>query len=207
MAGRRAVMTLFSAPDEPQSHRVRIVLAEKASEIDVISVVPGRYPDDLLDLNPYRSLPTLVDRDLVLYDVRVIIDYLDERFPHPPLMPVDPTLRAQFRLAMYRVERDWYGLAEQIERATDPKDQARLKKELRDAMLEGADLFKIKPFFLSDEFSVVDATIAPIIWRMRRYQIELPPQAQAMSKYAAMILARPSIRASLSDAEIEMGVA
>ena len=206
MAGRRAVMTLFSAPDEPQSHRVRIVLAEKASEIDVISVVPGRYPDDLLDLNPYRSLPTLVDRDLVLYDARVIIDYLDERFPHPPLMPVDPTLRAQFRLAMYRVERDWYGLAEQIERTTDPKDQVRLKKELRDAMLEGADLFKIKPFFLSDEFSVVDATIAPIIWRMRRYQIELPPQAQAMSKYAAMILARPSIRASLSDAEIEMGV-
>ena len=88
----------------------------KGQEIDIISVVPGRYPEDLLDLNPYRSLPTLVDRDLVLYDARVIIDYLDERFPHPPLMPVDPVLRAQFRLAMYRVERDWYGLAEQIER-------------------------------------------------------------------------------------------
>ena len=100
MASRRSVMTLFSAPDEPQSHRVRIVLAEKASECDVISVVPGRYPEDLLDLNPYRSLPTLVDRDLVLYDARVIIDYLDERFPHPPLMPVDPVLRAQFRLAI-----------------------------------------------------------------------------------------------------------
>ena len=206
MAGRRSVMTLFSAPEEPQSHRVRIVLAEKASEIDIISVVPGRYPEDLLDLNPYRSLPTLVDRDLVLYDARVIIDYLDERFPHPPLMPVDPVLRAQFRLAMYRVERDWYGLAEQIEREADRKNQARLKKELRDAMLQSAELFRIKPFFLSDEFSVVDATIAPIIWRMRRYEIELPPQAQAMCKYAAMILARPSVRASLSDAEIEMGV-
>ncbi|HEX9474864.1 MAG TPA: glutathione S-transferase N-terminal domain-containing protein, partial [Steroidobacteraceae bacterium] len=145
-------MTLFSAPSEPQSHRVRIVLAEKANDMDVISVVPGRYPEDLLDLNPYRSLPTLVDRDLVLYDARVIIDYLDERFPHPPLMPVDPVLRAQFRLAMYRIERDWYGLAEQIERETDRKNQARLKKELRDAMLESADLFKIKPYFLSDEF-------------------------------------------------------
>jgi len=200
-------MTLFSAPGEPQSHRVRIVLAEKANDMDVISVVPGRYPEDLLDLNPYRSLPTLVDRDLVLYDARVIIDYLDERFPHPPLMPVDPVLRAQFRLAMYRIERDWYGLADQIERETDRKNQARLKKELRDAMLESADLFKIKPYFLSDEFSVVDATIAPILWRMRRYEIELPPQAQAMSRYAAAVLARPTFRASLSDAELEMGLA
>jgi stringent starvation protein A len=207
MASRRAVMTLFSAPSEPQSHRVRIVLAEKANDMDVISVVPGRYPEDLLDLNPYRSLPTLVDRDLVLYDARVIIDYLDERFPHPPLMPVDPVLRAQFRLAMYRIERDWYGLAEQIERESDRKNQARLKKELRDAMLESADLFKIKPYFLSEEFSVVDATIAPILWRMRRYEIELPPQAQAMSRYAAAILARPTFRASLSDVELEMGLA
>jgi RNA polymerase-associated protein len=206
MSSRRAVMTLFSAPGEPQSHRVRIVLAEKANDMDVISVVPGRYPEDLLDLNPYRSLPTLVDRDLVLYDARVIIDYLDERFPHPPLMPVDPVLRAQFRLAMYRIERDWYGLADQIERETDRKNQARLKKELRDAMLESADLFKIKPYFLSDEFSVVDATIAPILWRMRRYEIELPPQAQAMSRYAASVLARPTFRASLSDAELEMGL-
>jgi len=198
-------MTLFSSPDEPQSHRVRLVLAEKANEIDIVSVVPGRYPEDLLDLNPYRNLPTLVDRDLVLYDARVIIDYLDERFPHPPLMPVDPVLRAQFRLAMYRVERDWYGLAEQIERESDRKSQARLKKELLDTMLEGADLFKIKPFFLSDEFSVVDATIAPMIWRMRRYEIELPAHAQAMVKYASTILARPSMRASLSDVELEMG--
>ena len=198
-------MTLFSAPAEPQSHRVRIVLAEKASEIDVISVVPGRYPEDLLDLNPYRSLPTLVDRDLVLYDARVIIDYLDERFPHPPMMPVDPVQRAQFRLAMYRVERDWYGLAEQIERESDLKHQALLKRKLLETMLQYADLFKGKPFFLSDEFSAVDATIAPMIWRMRRYEIELPQQAQAMAKYATMILARPSVRASLSDAELEMG--
>ena len=102
MSSRRSIMTLFSAPDEPHSHRTRIVLAEKGVEIEIIDVVPGRYPEDLLDLNPYHSLPTLVDRDLVLYDSRVIIEYLDERFPHPPLMPVDPILRAQFRLALYR---------------------------------------------------------------------------------------------------------
>jgi len=206
MASRRSVMTLFSAPEELQSHRVRIVLAEKASEIEIISVVPGRYPEDLLDLNPYRSLPTLVDRDLVLYDARVIIDYLDERFPHPPLMPVDPVLRAQFRLAMYRFERDWYGLAAQIERETDRRQQQRLKKELRDTILQTSDVFKVKPFFLSDEFSVVDATIAPILWRLRRYEIDLPPEAQPLARYAAAILARPAFRASLSESELEMGV-
>jgi RNA polymerase-associated protein len=197
-------MTLFSAPDELQSHRVRIVLAEKASEIDVISVVPGRYPEDLLDLNPYRSLPTLVDRDLVLYDARVVIDYLDERFPHPPLMPVDPVLRAQFRLAMYRVERDWYALADQLEREQDKKQQLRLRKELREAILATSDVFKIKPWFLSDEFSVVDATIAPILWRLRHYEIDIPPSAQPLARYAAALLARPSVRASLSDVELEM---
>ena len=200
-------MTLFSAPAELQSHRVRIVLAEKASEIEIISVVPGRYPEDLLDLNPYRSLPTLVDRDLVLYDARVILDYLDERFPHPPLMPVDPVLRAQFRLAMYRFERDWYGLADQIERETDRKQQAKLKKELSDTIVQTADVFKVKPFFLSDEFSVVDATIAPILWRLRRYEVELPPEAAPLARYAAHILARPAFRASLSEAELEMGQA
>jgi RNA polymerase-associated protein len=204
MASRRSVMTLFSAPDELQSHRVRVVLAEKASEIEVINVVPGRYPEDLLDLNPYRSLPTLVDRDLVLYDARVIIDYLDERFPHPPLMPVDPVLRAQFRLAMYRVERDWYALADQLSREEDKKQQPRLRKELREAILATTDVFKIKPWFLSDEFSVVDATLAPILWRLKHYEIDIPPQAQPLARYAAALLARPSVRASLSEVELDM---
>lgn len=197
-------MTLFSAPDEPQSHRTRIVAAEKGVELDVISVTPGKYPEDLLDLNPYHSLPTLVDRELVLYDARVIMDYLDERFPHPPLMPIDPVMRAQFRLALYRIERDWYSLADRIERETDRKQQGQLKRELRDTILQSADIFKVKPFFLGDEFSIVDATILPILWRMRRYEIELPPQAQALAKYAATMQARPAFRASLSDAELEM---
>jgi RNA polymerase-associated protein len=197
-------MTLFSAPDELQSHRVRVVLAEKASEIEVINVVPGRYPEDLLDLNPYRSLPTLVDRDLVLYDARVIIDYLDERFPHPPLMPVDPVLRAQFRLAMYRIERDWYALADELAREEDKKQQLRLRKELREAILATSDVFKIKPWFLSEEFSVVDATLAPILWRLKHYEIDIPPQAQPLARYAATLLARPSVRASLSEVELDM---
>ena len=112
--------------------------------------MPGRYPDDLLDLNPYHSLPTLVDRDLVLYDSRVIIEYLDERFPHPPLMPVDPVLRAQFRLAMYRDRARLVraGRANRT-RGGQEKQTLKLKKELRDTMLQSAELFKIKPFFLS----------------------------------------------------------
>jgi RNA polymerase-associated protein len=200
-------MTLFSAPDEPYSHRTRIVLAEKGVEIDVIDVVPGRYPEDLLDLNPYHSLPTLVDRDLVLYDSRVIMEYLDERFPHPPLMPVDPVLRAQFRVALYRIERDWYDVAKLIDEEPDKKASAKHKKVLRDAILQSADVFKVKPYFLSDEFSLVDASIAPILWRLRRYEIELPPPAQALARYAQSVFARPSFRTSLSEVEIEMGVA
>jgi RNA polymerase-associated protein len=204
VSSRRSIMTLFSSPDGPSSHRTRIVLAEKGIEIEIIEVVPGRYPEDLLDLNPYHSLPTLVDRDLVLYDSRVIIEYLDERFPHPPLMPVDPIQRAQFRLALYRIERDWYGQAQLIEEDHDRKHAARNRKVLRDALLQSADVFKVKPFFLSDDFSLVDASIAPILWRLQRYEIELPPQAQALTRYMGVLFARPSFRASLSAPERAM---
>ena len=199
-------MTLFSAPNDPWSHRTRIVLAEKGIGIDIVSVEPGRFPEDLLDLNPYHSVPTLVDRDLVLYDSRVIVEYLDERFPHPPLMPVDPVTRAQFRLALYRIERDWYGLVQQIEQEGTGKEAGRLRKMLRDTILASTDLFKVKPFFLSDEFSLVDATIAPILWRLPRYEIDLPPQAQPIIKYAGHVFARPGFRDSLSDAEREMRI-
>ena len=197
-------MTLFSAPTDPWSHRTRIVLAEKGVEIDIINVVPGRYPEDLLDLNPYHSLPTLVDRDLVLYDSRVIIEYLDERFPHPPLMPVDPVTRAQFRLALYRIERDWYGLVQQIEQEPDKKQTVKFKKILRDVILQSSELFAVKRYFLSEEFSLVDATIAPILWRLPYYEIDLPPQAQALARYASTMFARPAFRASLSDVELQM---
>ena len=127
IANRRSVMTLFSRPTGPWSHRVRLVLAEKSINIDFVDVAEGTLPEDLLDLNPYNTVPTLVDRDLVLYDSRVIIEYLDERFPHPPLMPVDPVTRAQFRLALYRIERDWYSVAKEIAGGGDrkPVTQAR----------------------------------------------------------------------------------
>jgi stringent starvation protein A len=197
-------MTLFSAPGDPWSHRTRIVLAEKSIGIDIVSVEPGKHPEDLLDLNPYHSVPTLVDRDLVLYDSRVIIEYLDERFPHPPLMPVDPVTRAQFRLALYRIERDWYSLLGQIGAEDDKRQLPKLRKVLADTIVQSAELFKVKPFFISDEFSLVDATIAPILWRLPHYEIELPPKAQPIVKYASQIFSRPAFRDSLSDVEREM---
>src|ERR1700726_3610823 len=207
LGARRSVMTLVSAPAAPWSHRTRIVLAEKGIAIELINVDLNDLPEDLLDLNPYHSVPTLVARDLVLYDSRVIIEYLDERFPHPPLMPVDPVTRAQFRLALYRIERDWYGLVQQIRQEPDKKQTLKHKKNLRDVILQSTELFALKKFFLSEEFSLVDATIAPILWRLPHYEIELPAQAQPILKYASLVFARAAFRESLSDAEQEMRLA
>jgi RNA polymerase-associated protein len=201
-------MTLFSAPDEPASHRTRIVLAEKDVEIEIISVVPGRFPEDLLDLNPDHSLPTLVDRDLVLYDSRIIIEYLDERFPHPPLMPVDPVSRAQFRLALHRIERDWYTLATKLDKGAPGGAEAdKTRGELRDLVVQFADFVRGKPYFMSDELSLVDVTVAPILWRLPRYRIELPKDLTPMLKYANLLFSRPAFRMSLSPQEREMRVA
>jgi stringent starvation protein A len=201
---RRSVMTLFSTPTDPWSHRARLVLAEKGIAIELVNCDPQKLPEDLLDLNPYHSVPTLVDRDLVLYDSRVIMDYLDERFPHPPLMPIDPVTRAQFRVALYRVERDWYGLAQDIELDRESKSAAHSRKILCEAICASAEVFKAKPFFLSDEFSLVDASIAPILWRLPYYGIELPHQAQPIVKYMNSIFARATFRSCLSVAEREM---
>src|SRR5688500_16407704 len=144
IANRRSVMTLFSKPTDPWSHRTRLVLAEKSITIDIVDVDDGNLPEDLLDLNPYNSVPTLVDRDLVLYDSRVIMEYLDERFPHPPLMPVDPVTRAQFRLALFRIEHDWYTLVAQINDPADRKLGQKARKIRRYCVLASAEGFRAK---------------------------------------------------------------
>src|SRR6478735_9513076 len=197
-------MTLFSAPDEPASHRTRIVLAEKDVEIEIVSVTPGRFPEDLLDLNPDHSLPTLVDRDLVLYDARVIMEYLDERFPRPPLMPVDPVTRAQFRLALYRIEKDWYSLADEIGTGVDRKPPGRAVKALEESILSSVEIFSAKKFFLSDEFSLVDCTIAPILWRLPLFNIKLPATTRPIQRYMDEVFSRPSFQASLTEFEQEI---
>jgi len=204
IANRRSVMTLFSRPADIHSHRTRLVLAEKNINIEIASVMGNELPEDLMDLNPYHTVPTLVDRDLTLYDSRVIIEYLDERFPHPPLMPVDPVMRAQFRLALFRIETDWYSIAEESELTSEGRLSSKSRKLLRESILQSAELFSAKPYFLSEEFSLVDATIAPILWRLPVYGIELGSQSGAIEDYMKRVFARRSFQQSLTELEQEM---
>jgi RNA polymerase-associated protein len=204
IANRRSVMTLYSKPTCIHSHRARLVLAEKNINIDINSVDGPELPEDLMDLNPYHTMPTLVDRDLVLYDSRVIIEYLDERFPHPPLMPVDPVTRAQFRLALFRIETDWYQLAEQYDADGDRKLSSKSKKMLKESILASVDLFAAKPYFLSDDFSLVDASISPILWRLPVYGIDLGSQAEPIENYMKRVFERRSFQESLTELEQEM---
>lgn len=203
VANRRSVMNLFSSTTCPQSHRVRVVLAEKGITVEIIDVDSGQKPEDLIDLNPYNTVPTLVDRELVLYDSHTIMEYLDERFPHPPLMPVDPVSRARTRLALFRIEQDWYGLVAALE-SKGEKTSSKARKELRDSLTSSAEVFAAKPYFLSDEFTLVDASVVPILWRLLRYRVELPRQAKPVLDYAERMFARESFQASLSEAEREM---
>jgi len=197
-------MTLFSRPTDIHSHRARLVLAEKNINIEITSIIGPDLPEDLMDLNPYHTVPTLVDRDLTLYDSRVIIEYLDERFPHPPLMPVDPVTRAQFRLALFRIETDWYSIAEEAENSSDGKLGTKSRKMLRESILQSAELFGARPYFLSEDFSLVDCTIAPLLWRLPVYGVDLGPDSEAIDAYMERVFARRSFQEGLTELEQEM---
>jgi len=194
------MMTLFSRGDDPRSHRVRIVAAAKGLEIRIVDVDPSRPPEDLIDLNPYQSVPTLVDRELVVYEAGIICEYLDERFPAPSLSPVDPAGRAQSRVALHRIELDWYALIPGLESA-DRRDQHRSRKLLQESIVASEPLFRIKPWFLSEHFSQLDAAIAPILWRLPRWGVDLPVAGQSVERYARRVFAHPAFGASLSEAE------
>ncbi len=203
VATRRSVMTLFSDPQSLHSHRVRMVLAEKNVTCDIIDVDPLHLPEDVMDLNPYGTVPTLVDRDLALYDSRIICEYLDERFPHPPLLPVDPVSRASSRLYMYRVENDWYGLVTQI--LAGGKAATKARKELREGLTAAAPILAHGPFFMSEEFSLVDASIAPLLWRLPVLGVELAgTAAKQVNGYAGSLFKRNGFIASLTEQEREM---
>lgn len=203
VANRRSGMTLFSDPHCAQSHRTRIVLAEKDITVDVVHIDPNNKPEDLLDVNPYNSVPTLIDRELVLYDARVIMEYLDERFPHPPLMPVDPVSRSKSRLALYHIEKDWYVPLGKIN-SSDTSESDTAKKSLQESILSTIEVFSAKPYFLSDDFSIVDCSIAPILWRLPYFGIKLGATAKPIMQYAERVFDRPSFRSSLSEEEVEM---
>lgn len=200
MPNRRSAMMLISGPADAYSHRVRITLAEKGVEFDLLDVAAGEKCEALIDLNPYNSVPTLVDRDLALYDSYIIMEYLDERFPHPPLMPVDPVARAANRLKLLHIERDFYHPMDMALHGTD-KQAVKARKELRDNLLASIPVFSAKPFFLSDEFSLVDCALAPLLWRLPLLGIDLPKPAESIKAYAERIFRRESFRASLSETE------
>lgn len=203
MANKRSVMHLYSDPVDPFSHRVRVVLAEKGVSVEIVDVDPDNKPEDLHDLNPYDTVPVLVDRDLVVYQSRIIMEYLDERFPHPPLMPVYPVARAQSRLMIYRIDRDWYAQMKQIQ-AGPEKAAQQARKVLRDSLTTLAPLFEKQPFFLGEEFSLLDCALLPVLWRLPALGVELPPQARDLEAYAKRMFQRESFRASLSGREKEM---
>lgn len=202
-ANRRAIMTMFSDPECIHSHKVRVVLAEKGIQVEIESCDPDNTPEDLVQINPSNSLPTLIDRDLVLYDARVVTDYLDERYPHPPFMPIDPVGRAKTRLALYRIESDWYSYVPALESGGAAKATA--AKQLAESLTAASDVFAALPFFLSEEYSMLDATLAPLLWRLQHYGVELPSAAAPINEYAKRIFARDGFQASLSDVERELG--
>ncbi len=202
---KRSSMTFFSDPLSHYSHRVRIVLAEKGVTVDVVDVDPSEPPAELADLNPYNALPTLVDRDLVLYEPNIMMEYLDERFPHPPLLPVYPVARAQSRLMMWRIDRDWSALVDKIMEKPNAKASEAARKELRESILATAPLFDEAPYFLSEEFTIVDCCVGPVLWRLEKLGIELPEkQAKPLLKYMERVFERKSFKASLSEREEEM---
>lgn len=187
--------------DDLHDHRARFVLAEKAVSVEVEYLDLEDPGEDFLNINPYHTLPVLIDRDLVLNQPNIIIEYLDERFPHPPLLPVYPVARAKTRLMIYRIEQDWYPLAEKI---IKNKEDNTSRVALEGHLLKMIPAFKEMPYFLSQEFSLVDCTIAPILWRLKQMGIELPEKAQPIKEYAKRIFEKDSFKNSLSEAEIEL---
>lgn len=203
IANKRPVMTLFSAVDDMCSHQVRIVLAEKGVTVDILQVTPDNVPEDLYEVNPYGSLPTLLDRELALYQADIIMEYLDERFPHPPLMPVYPVARGQARLMMYRIKHDWYSLAEKILQGDD--ESAIARQELKEGLMSIAPLFSEAPFFMSEEFGLVDCYMAVLLWRLPLLGIELNGNGSKQLKtYMNRIFERDAFQASLTEAEREI---
>lgn len=206
IATKRSSMTFFSDPRDHYSHRVRMVLAEKGVAVEILDADGRNLPEDVAALNPYQTLPTLLDRELVLYESTVIMEYLDERFPHPPLLPVYPVARAQSRLMMHRIRKDWCARLDLLMAGKGRETTLeKARKELRESLLAVSPIFAEKPFFMSEEFTLVDCCVAPILWRLPEAGIEMPDrQTRPLKLYMQRVFERDTFQASLSEAEMEM---
>jgi len=201
-ARSRNALTLYTSAADIHSHRTRLVLAAKGVSYDRVILKADEPTLDLIDLNPYGTLPTLVDRDLTVYDTAIVVEYLDERYPHPPLMPIDPLSRARLRLAAWRIENDWLPEIETIEEGGKPADGAR--KRLREHLLLAAPLFMASRFFLNPEMSLIDCLIAPVIWRLPRLGVELGPEGKPLVDYGERLFHSQGFARSLTPEERDM---
>lgn len=201
-ARSRTVLTLYTTADDIQCHRARLVLAAKGVSYERVLVDPAKPPEDLVDLNPYATTPTLVDRDLTLYDTAVVCEYLDERYPHPPLMPIDPLSRARLRLATVRIERDWLPEVDAIRAGGRTADAAR--KRLREQLLGSLPLFKAAKFFLNPEMSLVDCLVAPVVWRLPWLGVDLGREGKPIVDYGERLFHSQGYARSLTAEERAM---
>lgn len=201
LATRRSIMTLYSGTDCVLSHACRIVLQEKDIECEVVYTDPSDTCQELAEFNPYYETPTLVDRDLILYDPFIINEYLDERLPHPPLMPVDPVSRAKQRLMIMRLNRDWFDSVRALQ--ADKKDSDAVKV-IRDGLIAISPLFDEQDYLMGEEYSLVDVILAPILWRLPVMNIVLPKQAIKVEEYSERLFARQAFQDSLSDIERDL---
>ena len=198
-------LACFSDPADHYSHRVRLVLAEKSVTAQIIDIPNRHRPAELLEANPYGEVPALVDRDLALFEPAVLLEYLEERYPHPALLPTYPLARANVRLLMHRIQRDWCAKADVI---LDPCQtgggREQVSRVLSESLTGIAPVFAGKPFFLSDEITLADCCLLPVLWRLPLLGVELPRAAKPLLEYMERAFARPAFQASLSIQERDM---
>ncbi|MDP2822565.1 MAG: glutathione S-transferase N-terminal domain-containing protein [Sulfuritalea sp.] len=193
------MMNLYSGTTCPFSHRCRIVLYEKQMDFQVIDVDLFNKPEDIAVINPYNRVPVLVDRDLVLYESNIINEYIDERFPHPQLMPPDPQTRAKARQLLFTMEQELFSYIDALEKNLKSADKSR--GHIRDRLVELAPMFNKQKFLLGDDFSMLDVAIAPLLWRLDHYGIELPKTAAPLMKFAERIFSRQGFIDALTPTE------
>lgn len=204
IVAKKTVMSLYTDSDDLYCHQVRIVLAEKGVNVEFIECKQGCPSKEILDMNPYGTLPVLIDRELVIFEARIIMEYLDERFPHPPLLPVYPVARAESRKLLFRIENEWYPLVKKI-RAGEDIDASR--NILLNSFIELDQMFAAKPYFLSDDFSLMDCTIAPILWRLPQLGITIPDSSKGLLKYMTKVFNKESFKNSLTEQELAIRAA
>ena len=197
------MMTLYSGTTCPFSQRCRLVSYEKGMDFQIIDVDLFNKPEDLAVMNPYNRVPVLVERELVLYESNIINEYIDERFPHPQLMPADPVMRARARLFLFRFELELFSHVQILESGTQ-KAMEKSRTMIRDNLVQIAPIFARQKFILGDEFSMLDVAIAPLLWRLEHYNVTLTKQAAPLLKYAERLFSRQAFIDSMTPAEKAM---